>query len=549
MKRANRIALVLLIPMFLLPTVVNAHFLWLVQHVDQEGDARLHLYFSEVAEADDPDLLNRVADVQVRQIDANGESKQLHLEKGSESLQAKLDDASKGAMFVLQRDLGVMERGGESFALRYYAKTGPALGDQAWEKIDCGKHLALDLIPAMIDDNIQITVKWQGQPTPGAQVKIIGPGMNDVEKVSDEHGQVTFTAAKAGLHSIRARHVEAKAGESNGNTYTATRHYSTLALHVSTPSQSDNVSKVKKPAQMLPAIPEMVTSFGAAIADGSLYIYGGHTGRAHAYSNESQANTLRRLGLKHPKAWESLGEGPGLQGLALVAHNNKLYRLGGFVAKNKEGDDQDLWSQAEVACYDVKSKQWVDFLPLPEPRSSFDAAVAGDKLYVIGGWKLAGEAEQVWHKTAYVLDLAANTPMWTPLPKPPFQRRALSVAVHQGQVYAIGGMQATGGPTTRVDVFDPATGQWTEGPELQGEKMDGFGSSAFATGGRLYVSTYSGKLQRLSEDGLSWEVVQELERARFFHRMLPLSDTQLVIIGGASMQSGKFAEVDVIDVP
>jgi photosystem II stability/assembly factor-like uncharacterized protein len=109
-------------------------------------------------------------------------------------------------------------------------------------------------------------------------------------------------------------------------------------------------------------------------------------------------------------------------------------------------------------------------------------------------------------------------------------------------------MQEEGGTTTRVDIFDPSTGAWSTGPSLKGEPMDGFGSSAFATGGRLYVSTYSGKVQRLAEDGQSWEIVKELERARFFHRMLPLSDTQLISVGGASMQVGKFEEVDVIDV-
>jgi hypothetical protein len=64
----------------------------------------------------------------------------------------------------------------------------------------------------------------------------------------------------------------------------------------------------------------------------------------------------------------------------------------------------------------------------------------------------------------------------------------------------------------------------------------------------LYATTYSGKLQQLSLDGSSWEVVGELERARFFHRMLPLSETQLLSLGGASMSEGKFEEVDVIEV-
>jgi N-acetylneuraminic acid mutarotase len=307
--------------------------------------------------------------------------------------------------------------------------------------------------------------------------------------------------------------------------------------------------KSDSPTPKYPPLPQRVTSFGAAVVGEHLYVYGGHTGRAHAYYKEAQANTLRRLSLKNPKAWESLGHGPRLQGLAMVANRGKLYRIGGFTAKNSEGDEHDLWSQAEVTVYDPTTKKWQELSPLPEPRSSFDAAVHEDKIYVIGGWQMRGDEESQWHTTAHVLDLTSEAPQWQPLPKPPFERRALAVAAHAGKVFAIGGMQHKGGPTTRVDVFDPASGKWSQGPSLQGEGMEGFGASAFATGRKLYVSTLNGKLQRLDEDGKSWQVIRQLERARFFHRMLPFADGKLLSVGGANMQSGKFGEIDVIDTP
>jgi hypothetical protein len=62
------------------------------------------------------------------------------------------------------------------------------------------------------------------------------------------------------------------------------------------------------------------------------------------------------------------------------------------------------------------------------------------------------------------------------------------------------------------------------------------------------VSTISGQLLRLAADGASWEKVQHLDRERFFHRMLPVSDHQLIFVGGASMKVGKFSEVDLIPV-
>jgi hypothetical protein len=174
--------------------------------------------------------------------------------------------------------------------------------------------------------------------------------------------------------------------------------------------------------------------------------------------------------------------------------------------------------------------------------------VLENSIYVVGGWTMSGGEEPAWHGTAHVLELGAERPTWRAIAKPPFERRALSLAAHDGRIYAVGGMRSDGDPTTEVDVFDPAANTWSQGPPLVGEGMDGFGSSAYAAGGRLYVSTYSGTLQRLTKDGQSWEVVRQLPRARFFHRMLPLSDAQLLLLGGASMETGKFAELDVVDV-
>jgi N-acetylneuraminic acid mutarotase len=301
-------------------------------------------------------------------------------------------------------------------------------------------------------------------------------------------------------------------------------------------------------AQSYPKLPEMVTSFGGAVAGDYLYVYGGHTGDAHSYSHAEQGHELRRLNLREPKAWETVAEGPHMQGLALVAHGGKLYRIGGFTAKNKAGEEHDLWSQDDVARLDPADKQWHELPPLPEPRSSHDAAVVGDTLYVVGGWQLQGEQDSVWHDTAWSLDLSAARPKWKAIAKPPFERRALALAAHEGKLYVIGGMQHEGGPTTRVDVFDPKSGKWSQGPSIEGEPMEGFGCSAFATGGKLYVSTIRGNLQRLSDDGKTWQIERKLPTARFFHRMLPIAEGKFVVVGGANMGIGKFAELEVIEV-
>jgi len=184
---------------------------------------------------------------------------------------------------------------------------------------------------------------------------------------------------------------------------------------------------------------------------------------------------------------------------------------------------------------------------MPEPRSSFDATVLGDTMYVVGGWAMQGDKETTWHHTAYSIDLSKENLQWKKLPDAPFQRRAISVAVHGGKIYVVGGMQPNGKVTRKTAVFDPKSNEWSEGPKLPDEQMEGFGTAARTTGDDLYVSTSSGNLLRLSDDGKSWQVVQQMDVGRFFHQMLPVGKDRLLLIGGANMQQGKFSTTEAVE--
>src|SRR5688500_12139998 len=79
-----------------------------------------------------------------------------------------------------------------------------------------------------------------------------------------------------------------------------------------------------------PPLPQAVSSLGAAACDGWLYVYGGHSGKTHSYSTDTVVGTFRRLKIDGGKRWEDLPGGPIAQGLALVEHKGKLYRIGGM---------------------------------------------------------------------------------------------------------------------------------------------------------------------------------------------------------------------------
>lgn len=281
-------------------------------------------------------------------------------------------------------------------------------------------------------------------------------------------------------------------------------------------------------------LPEAVSSFGAAACDGSVYAYGGHRGRAHQYSTETVSGAFRRLSLKGGAAWEELPGGPGLQGLALVTHGGKLYRIGGMQPRNKPGDPADNHSVATCACYDPKAKAWSALPDLPAGRSSHDAVVVGDKICVVGGWRMKGAGTKPeWHDTAVVLDLSAKSPRWEAI-KQPFRRRALTASAHHGKVYVIAGMTEESKLELIVDIYDPVKNSWSSGKAVPGVIGNGFTPASCVAGGRLYVSTADGKVWRLTEKGDAWDEVATLRRPRFVHRMVAAGDELLLAVGGAS---------------
>lgn len=538
----------------------SAHFIWLAPGGTPTASSpatpgTLQVYFGESAAPDNPRLLDMLKEMKLWRLAAGDQPTPLVAERSGDTLGVKLpvDDPAKPALYVAVHDLGVRDKGGEAFRLMYYAKSGPVASSPAWQTVDASGVSALDIVPRLADGKVSLTVRFRGLPSAAAEVLILGPDDSDGEDFTgetDADGQYVFAALEPGRYSIRARHVDETAGKVGDQVYDVVRHYATLTLDVPTPDAS--TSKTAEPkaglaSETIGKLPFTLTSFGGAVLGDDVYIYGGTMGASHEYGKELQNDSLMRMKLTGGE-WETVARGPRLQGLALVPHGGKLYRIGGFEARNPAGDEQDLWSVDSVASFDPATGQWSDLPPLPEPRSSFDAVVMGDHIYVVGGWGMAGDARRVWHETAWKMDLTQNPPTWTALAPAPFERRALALAAHGGKLYAIGGINSGDETSLETDIYDPVTDSWSTGPELVGDSgMTGFGASAFATGGDLFITTVTGSLQKLAKDGSAWTVVAELPTGRFFHRMLPSSEDAFVLIGGSNMQ-GRVTDVERIRV-
>jgi N-acetylneuraminic acid mutarotase/uncharacterized GH25 family protein len=511
-------------------TSAQAHFLWIVT---DPATSQARVYFSEGAEPDDPDLLDRIADLKLTRFEPRDKASEVAVAKQDDALVAPLD---KAYGVSLSRKYGVIERGGESFLLNYHATSQVSAIPSDWQRL--GNQVPLEIVLNQKGKQVELTVYWQGKPLSDAVIVVAGSGIEQAEGKTDAQGHFTIEPQKSGLLAVRVKHVENESGKFDDKAYNSVRHWTTLTVPVS-------VSTVQSLETSLPDVPKGITSFGGAVAGDWVYVYGGHWGGAHHYWKEGQSGEFLRLNVREPKGWETLPGGPRRTGTAMVAHDGKLYRIGGFEARNAEKEDADLHSMDDVQRFDPATGKWESLPAMPVPRSSHDAAVLGGTLYVVGGWNIQKRGEGEFLDSMLTLDLKADKPKWKVL-QVPFKRRAISAAAHDGKLYVMGGMQETGGATTRVDVYDPQTKTWSRGPSLHGTDMEGFGSTSFEIGGKLTTITMSGAIQQLANDGKSWVIAGQLKHPRFFARLLPIASNRGIVIAGAHMGSGKIMQTEVI---
>jgi N-acetylneuraminic acid mutarotase len=516
-----------------------AHFPWLIR--TEEGKAAL--FFGETLADRTYKLPKSIAEARIQMIDATGKATALEVAAAENDKFVGLvskNDVTPDATLSTEVTFGIYQ----GMKLTYYASSLSQLPQSLSEQDS--SNLAIKLVDTAT--GVDAYVYWQGKPLSQAEVRLFcHHGDEEGKATTDAAGKVSFTDAEveAGLNALIVGHQVEQAGTYNDKAYSEESHYATVTFNDPQPAATaeDN-------AKSFAPLPFPITSFGAATIGSKLYVYGGHTGDAHAYFNEDQNDKLLMLdsASDSPK-WTELSTNEKLQGLGMVAYKNEVIIVGGFTAMNKQGEKQNLKSQTYVRAFDVEKKSWRDLPALPEPRSSHDAALVGNTIYVVGGWNMHGDGDTTWHTTAWGLDMSAADPAWKKIADPPFTRRAVATVAHENKLFVIGGMNEKGGPTKEAEYFDTETNTWHDAASIIGkEAMAGFGASGWSINGTLYITNHEGDVACWDEAAKSWNAVGKTKDARFFNRLLPTSAHSLISIGGANMEVGKYTEIEVIDV-
>jgi hypothetical protein len=521
----------------IIASTCDAHFLW-VKTVLADRKPQALLYFGESPTEETYHFPDKLAKTRLWSRAADGKrtevrTKSIETDDRIGHIGPLVDE--KAAVLEASQQYGIYGNA----LLVYHAKHVNGTAANTINAAGTSSELKLEIVPRVKGNEVQLTVLWNGKPLKDADVTIFADGAEPVEKKTSDDGCVTFQSEKGGLIGALANTIEKdKRGELDKKPYQGIMHYASLTF----------VLPTEEVAAALPPLPEPLASFGATVTDGWLYIYGGHTGEEHEHSAANLSPHFRRIHLDGGKEWQELPMQTHQQGLPLVAHGGKVYRIGGLNNRNAtKKEAEDLHSTDEFAEYDPATNKWTALTSLPAARSSHNAAVIGDRLYVVGGWKLDGKSPGAWQTDALVYDFTNAKAGWQKLPPADFKRRALAAGIWKGKVFALGGIDDKGKPSLRVDCFDPQSGKWSQGPRLPGMGMAGFGASACNLDGDLYVSGIRGILYRLSNAGLAWEEAGRLKTPRFFHQLVPGPHGSLLAVGGAS-ENGHVATIEQIDL-
>ena len=119
----------------------------------------------------------------------------------------------------------------------------------------------------------------------------------------------------------------------------------------------------------------------------------------------------------------------GANHVAVVALDNKIYALGGFLEQNRNPD-------TNAYVYDIATNTWSAIAPLPRPRGAAAAVALDGKIHLIGGASSPTQerASVGWHE---VYDPKTNT--WSTRKALPGARDHVGCVAYNGAIHIIGG--------------------------------------------------------------------------------------------------------------
>jgi glucose/arabinose dehydrogenase/N-acetylneuraminic acid mutarotase len=214
----------------------------------------------------------------------------------------------------------------------------------------------------------------------------------------------------------------------------------------------------------LPVVPQSILDAGSAVLNEKLYMVGGKTATNHV--NSMYIYNPGNPFISTDDTWTVGANLPGVavENPSLVALNGQLYAFGGSTAPFSGAVNN-------AAIYNPTNNLWTSIAPMPTARGGATAQVLNGDIYVIGGLDASGASVNL----VEIYDPETNT--WRTGSSLQTRRDNPGSAVIGDSLYVFGGRtrNADGtvenGTLSSMEIFklnssDPLIGSWSSGPSM-----------------------------------------------------------------------------------
>lgn len=218
--------------------------------------------------------------------------------------------------------------------------------------------------------------------------------------------------------------------------------------------------------------PVPVSDVSGVVIGGKVYVPGGRT-------SSGEVTDVLEIYSPLEDSWENGEKLPvGLSGYSLVSYEGNMYLFGGW--------DGERYVNS-VFEYIPESDQWNEMTPMSTERGHAGAAVAGGKIYIIGGFdgRIGLDLNEI-----YVPELeGSESGPWTAAQSLPASRYSMGVAGLGNLVHVVGGEIGAGGSEASL-VYSPQEDIWQEFDSPNDDSLVNFGlvpleSQLYIVGGKL----------------------------------------------------------------
>lgn len=209
----------------------------------------------------------------------------------------------------------------------------------------------------------------------------------------------------------------------------------------------------EKWSQPIPIIEDCRYGHGAVIVDDSIYVIGGRQNETRVPYHVVPLNSVRKWHPSNPMVWQKRASMISCRTAhATEVIGGKIFALGGCAHNNQPTDTIEM--------YDPSTDKWHPLGDMQYPRCDAASAVIGDNIYLLGGTSTLHRVER--------FNTVRNE--WHECKAMPTGRYGLEAAVFDGCIWAIGGLlkerMGVMFDCRRVEIYDPRTDTWEEGPSL-----------------------------------------------------------------------------------